>query len=152
MPKESQNQALEPPPGLPNPEQAQVAVPEPQQLAVPAPKKLAQARPLADGDDKVISELIKSAAPRTGDGGIVAISTGPRLQALQELFGTPHGFVVKLGILARRPAAIPHPEPMLSRQQAEFQLVVTKFKDGDDSTWHVTKWHPFELKLSLIHI
>jgi hypothetical protein len=34
---------------------------------------------------------------------------------------------------------------MLARNLAEFQLVVTKFKDSDDSPWHMTKWVPFNL-------
>ena len=34
---------------------------------------------------------------------------------------------------------------MLARSKAECQLVLTKFKDSDDSEWHVTKWVPFNL-------
>ena len=117
-------------------------------LDLPQPLVPVQAREL-DKDDKItITNLLKQAAPRTGDGGIVAISTGPRLRLLQDMFGTPHGVIVKLGIIGRKPAAVPHPEPMLARSEAEKMLIIIQLTEGDadNSTWHITKWIPFELR------
>ena len=145
---------IAPPPGLeavvPQPPDQEV-VPAGQDAVVALPKPLepVSAKELTKEDKIILNNLLKQAAPRTGEGGIVAISTGPRLRLLQDMFGTPHGKIIKLGIIGRRPAAVPHPEPMLSRAEAVVMKLIVCLKEEEDidkSLWHETRWIPFELR------
>ena len=133
---------MAPPPGL------ELAVPAAAAVQMPKPLVPVYAKELNTEDKTILTNLLKQAAPRTGDGGIVAISKGPRLRLLQDMFGTPHGIIVKLGIIGRRPAAVPHPEPLLAREAAHKMCVIIQLTEAeiDDSVWHVSKWIPCELR------
>ena len=65
------------------------------------------------------------------------------------MYGTPHGKIIKLGIIGRRPAAVPHPEPLLSRAEAVMMKLIVVLKEEpelDKAVWHETRWMPFELR------
>ena len=67
---------------------------------------------------ETVEKIFRESAPRIGDGGQVALLPGSHgLDWLQEFSGAGH--VVRLAILARRPARLPAPEPYSSRKKCE---------------------------------
>jgi hypothetical protein len=58
---------------------------------------------------------------------------------LQEIFGLPHGIVVKLAIAARRPNTVPEPEPVLALSDVPKMLVITQAGEKQ-TTWTYKPW------------
>ena len=135
------------PPQVPPPDDEPAAAPE-DAVAVPdvagdgaiaVPRPANATRPLLTEDGAQITDLFRTAAPRTGDGGVVWIQTGNRLSILQELFGTPNGIIIRVGILARRPNQVPEPEPVIAAADVPRMMVVTKASDQQEQ-WTLKPW------------
>ena len=125
----------------PKPDTTQQAAPDEQviQEQPPEPLPLAEARPMLEEDTRALDALKTQAMQRLSAGAAITIQVGPRMKILQELFGTPHGKSIRLAILTRSPPAIAPPEPILSRANAEYQLVAT-LATADAKNWSVKPW------------
>ena len=133
--------STDPPPAPPSEEVAQI--PEgPDRAAPPAPLALSEPR-IDKNRNRLIEEITVVVKDRISNGSSYRIQTGPRLRNLQELFGTPHGKVIVLAAIYKKPASRVPPEPIVSRSVATHFLELLK-PTAKSSEWKVSKWQPWE--------
>ena len=126
--------STDPPPAVPAGDV--VAIPPPAELA------LAEVQHLDKNRTALIDEIVVFVKDRIANGGRYHIQTGPRLRNLQELFGTPHGKIIVLAAIFKKPAAKVPPEPLASRTVAPLVFELCK-RTATQEKWTIEPWKPY---------
>ena len=112
----------------------------------PQPLALADSKNLDKDRTKLIDEIIRNVKDRISNGGVFHIQTGPRLRNVQDLFGTPHGKVIMLISIFKKPAGRESPEPLVSRTVAPLVMELCK-RNASQENWTIENWTDYNHRM-----
>ena len=99
--------------------------------------KTKTAKQVAEDENKQLGTIAKI-GQQLANGGQRTFQTSPKMKLLQELYGDPVGYTLKIVELTKKPPTVPTPEPLFSRSNLSHYLVITQ--DTSKDNWSNKGW------------